>query len=86
MSRARCESPPLPPSNLFACTSSFVLLGVILYPVLTHKKLTAKCAGCSKKIQFGLMSPAQIMNNSEFHVYRRALYTVSTQLPGVITE
>jgi hypothetical protein len=30
----------------------------------------------SKQIQFGVMSPADIINTSEFHVYERALYKV----------
>lgn len=31
---------------------------------------------CSKQLKFGVMSPAEIVNTAEFHVYERALYKV----------
>lgn len=31
---------------------------------------------CSKQIQFSVMSPAEIVNTAEFHVFERALYKV----------
>ena len=33
----------------------------------------------SKQIHFGVMSPAEIVNTAEFHVYERALYKASRQ-------
>ena len=39
-------------------------------------------AGCrSKHIHFGLMSPTEIVNTAEFHVYERALYKVDAVVP-----
>ena len=34
-------------------------------------------AARSKQIHFGVMSPAEIVNTAEFHVYERALYKAS---------
>jgi len=35
--------------------------------------------GRSKQIHFGVMSPAEMVNTAEFHVYERALYKASRQ-------
>lgn len=38
--------------------------------------MSACLDACSKQIHFGVMSPAEIVNTAEFHVYERALYKV----------
>ena len=66
---ATLHAPPArPPAADAACLAA------------TRQSLRACLARCSNKIQCGVMSPADIVNTAEFHVFERALYKVGGAL------
>lgn len=78
MCRARCEWVVGGPVTCCVCAAAPVAYGRSLLPHAARPAaLPPRHRACSKQIHFGVMSPAEIVNTAEFHVYERALYKAS---------
>lgn len=55
---------------------SFMLVSSVLHSKACRLNGECVCAVCSQQIQFGLMSPSEIVKASELQVYERSLYKV----------